>query len=161
VVNLLAAGWAELALYVLAGLGLILGSFAGCLACRLPRGESVFGRSHCENCNHQLEWYDLIPLLSFIYTLGKCRKCKHPIGWQTLLSESIGGLLGLVAWWLWGSNPIALLWLVAAIFITLWGALWLLKSYLSPSLLLISLILLLLLAVMSQMTLALTFVFSV
>lgn len=61
-------------------LGLIVGSFLNAVIWRLQTGESVAkGRSYCPQCRHQLAWYDLIPVLSFILLRGKCRYCAKPI----------------------------------------------------------------------------------
>lgn len=58
-------------------LGLVLGSFYNVLGYRLPKKESiVFPSSHCPNCNHQLKFWDLIPVLSYIFLQGKCHYCK-------------------------------------------------------------------------------------
>lgn len=38
-------------------------------------------RSVCLHCGHQLKWYDLIPLFSWLSLRGKCRYCRKPIGW--------------------------------------------------------------------------------
>lgn len=38
-------------------------------------------RSVCLHCGHQLAWYDLVPLISWLSLLGKCRYCRHAIGW--------------------------------------------------------------------------------
>ena len=60
--------------------GLIIGSFLNVCIYRLPRHESiVFGPSHCTKCNERIKWYDLIPVFSYIFLLGKCRKCKEKI----------------------------------------------------------------------------------
>lgn len=48
--------------------------------------------SHCENCNKQLKWYDLIPILSYIITNGKCSKCKQPITIYYPTSELVLGI---------------------------------------------------------------------
>lgn len=60
--------------------GLFFGSFLGVLVDRIPKGESVVkGRSKCEFCKHELEWYELIPVLSFLIQGGKCRNCGKKI----------------------------------------------------------------------------------
>ena len=57
--------------------GSVLGSFYHVLATRLSKGLSIISPpSHCENCNHKLNWYELIPILSYIIQGGKCRECK-------------------------------------------------------------------------------------
>ena len=97
---------------LMATLGLLLGSFAGAQVWRLrarhlredkAEGEEVDAtefrrlkpllgktsedRSRCLSCGHQLAWYDLVPLVSWISTSGKCRYCKHPIGYFEPLME--------------------------------------------------------------------------
>jgi len=36
--------------------------------------------SQCLECGHQLKWYDLIPLVSWLSLKGRCRRCRHSIG---------------------------------------------------------------------------------
>lgn len=64
-------------------LGLLVGSFLNVVIFRMEREESfVTGRSRCLACNHQLAWYDNIPLLSFLLLQGKCRYCQAQFSWQ-------------------------------------------------------------------------------
>ena len=44
-------------------------------------------RSHCLNCGHQLKWYDLVPIISWLSLGGKCRKCHSKIGVTEFLTE--------------------------------------------------------------------------
>ncbi len=102
------AGYAVVAL-----LGLVMGSFAGATVWRLrarqlvqdkkdgeeydkaelkrlkPLTQSTLSndRSRCLSCQHELSWYDLLPLVSWVSTKGKCRYCKAPIGWFEPLME--------------------------------------------------------------------------
>jgi len=76
--------------------GLLIGSFLNCLIYRLEKKENFLkGRSYCPHCHHQLNWSDLIPILSFIFLKGKCRYCKKKISWQYPLVEITTGLLFL------------------------------------------------------------------
>ena len=60
--------------------GLIIGSFLNVCIYRIPRHESiVFDRSHCTKCGTQIIWYDLVPVFSYLFLLGKCRNCKEKI----------------------------------------------------------------------------------
>ncbi|MBP9822185.1 MAG: prepilin peptidase [Candidatus Pacebacteria bacterium] len=59
--------------------GLIYGSFLNVLLWRLPEGRGVNGRSRCRSCNHQLAWYDLVPVLSYLVLGGRCRYCHERI----------------------------------------------------------------------------------
>lgn len=61
-------------------LGSIMGSFFYCLGTRLPKNENILtSRSHCDYCKHELKWYNLIPLFSFIFQKGKCSYCHKKI----------------------------------------------------------------------------------
>ena len=68
----------EIFMYLMVFLyGIVIGSFTNVVICRVPRKESIVKvRSHCESCGYQLQWYDLVPLFSYIFLGGKCRKCK-------------------------------------------------------------------------------------
>ena len=78
-------------------LGLTVGSFLNCVIYRLKTGQNFLkGHSSCPHCLHQLKWYDLIPVLSFILLKGKCRYCKKPISWQYPLVEIATGSLFLL-----------------------------------------------------------------
>jgi len=45
------------------------------------------------NCGYQLKWYDLVPIFSWIFNLGKCRKCRSKISWQYPLVELGTGII--------------------------------------------------------------------
>ncbi|MBI3385728.1 prepilin peptidase [Candidatus Gottesmanbacteria bacterium] len=82
----------EIVLFVL---GLAIGSFANVLIDRLPRGETIWGRSHCEHCSHKLVWYELIPLVSWTVQMGRCRACQEPVSVQYPIIE-LGTAVGFV-----------------------------------------------------------------
>jgi leader peptidase (prepilin peptidase)/N-methyltransferase len=73
--------------------GLLIGSFLNVCIYRMPRDISVFNppRSHCPNCDHQIRWYDNIPVMSFMLLRGKCRDCKAPISLRYPLVEILTG----------------------------------------------------------------------
>jgi len=73
--------------------GMLIGSFINCLAWRLYKEETIFGRSYCPKCLSQLKWYDNIPLLSFFLLKGECRSCSKKISWQYPIVEFVVGLL--------------------------------------------------------------------
>jgi leader peptidase (prepilin peptidase)/N-methyltransferase len=92
-------------------LGLILGSFATALCYRLPRGISIAAvkRSRCPACRKTLGVPDLVPLLSWIFLMGRCRHCRARIGWRYPLIELATLLLCLVFYALYGLNAGSLL----------------------------------------------------
>jgi len=72
--------------------GLATGSFLNVLIDRLPKEQSIMGRSHCDFCKHKLNGVDLFPVLSFIFLGGKCRYCRRKISWQYPLIEILTGI---------------------------------------------------------------------
>lgn len=81
--------------YAIVGVfGLIWGSFFNVCILRMPKDESVVkGRSHCPKCNDCFPWYLNIPVLSYLFLLGKCRKCKAHISIQYPLIELVSAVL--------------------------------------------------------------------
>lgn len=74
--------------------GLIWGSFANVVIYRLKNGRNViFGHSFCPECKTQLKWYDLIPILSFVWLRGHCRYCHKKISWQYPIVEILSGFI--------------------------------------------------------------------
>ncbi|AKM09937.1 prepilin peptidase [Croceicoccus naphthovorans] len=81
-----------------AGLGLLIGSFIGAAATRLPRGENVVtGRSHCDACGRTLAIRDLVPVASYLMNRGQCRSCGGAIDPAHLLAELGGAAIGGLA----------------------------------------------------------------
>jgi leader peptidase (prepilin peptidase)/N-methyltransferase len=82
-------------------LGAFFGSFLNMVIYRLPRGKSFNEpkRSFCPNCEHSLDWIDLIPLVSWASTGGKCRYCKEPIAARYEIVELLNALLFGGVWW--------------------------------------------------------------
>jgi leader peptidase (prepilin peptidase) / N-methyltransferase len=60
--------------------GTMLGSFLNVCILRLPKNESIVTPpSHCPNCKAHIPFYDNIPLLSYLFLLGRCRSCRGRI----------------------------------------------------------------------------------
>ncbi|NTV31171.1 prepilin peptidase [candidate division WWE3 bacterium] len=77
--------------------GLFVGSFLNVIIERLPVGEQFFyGRSRCDACKRSLQWYEMIPLLSFLVLGGKCKTCHAVLSWQYPLLELSTGILFVV-----------------------------------------------------------------
>ena len=96
--------------------GSILGSFYHVIATRLTKGESIVSpKSHCEKCNHQLSWYELIPIISYLLLGGKCRSCKTKLPLSYLLMELCTGILFAVCYHVFG---LTLELIVALIFVS-------------------------------------------
>lgn len=79
--------------YIVFLFGLLVGSFLNVLADRLPFGESVlWGRSHCDFCRKPLRWFELIPIVSFLFQGGRCLRCKKKLSFQYPVVELITAL---------------------------------------------------------------------
>lgn len=85
-------------------LGLAFGSFLNVCLSRLPEGESVVSpRSHCRTCNHNLAWWENLPLISWIILRGRCHGCRDWIGLRYPLVELAVGLLWTGIWLKFGA----------------------------------------------------------
>lgn len=83
--------------------GLLMGSFYNVVGLRLPGKESIIKPgSHCPNCKHNLNWYELVPVISYIFLKGRCLECKEKISNMYPMMELLTGLLFLFSYLLFG-----------------------------------------------------------
>lgn len=79
--------------------GLVIGSFLNVVIYRMPRDLSlVKPRSQCPGCQAPVQWFQNLPLVSYLFLGGKCGSCKTPISWQYPLVEFLTGLLFWFSW---------------------------------------------------------------
>lgn len=75
-------------------IGTVFGSFFTLAVYRIPlRQDITHTRSYCPNCNHKLSFWDMIPILSYIFLGGKCRYCSQKIRPRYLLLEILTGIV--------------------------------------------------------------------
>lgn len=72
--------------------GIVVGSFLNVVILRYNTGMGIDGRSQCFSCGKQLQWYELIPVFSYIRQKGKCSACKSKISVQYPLVELFTGI---------------------------------------------------------------------
>lgn len=86
---------------ILVLLGLCFGSFVNALVWRLKKKRDfVKERSECTYCHHILEWYDLIPVLSWLSLGGKCRYCRKKIDDSPLTELGVAAVFAMsYIWW--------------------------------------------------------------
>ena len=111
--------------FLLFVLGMAAGSFINVLSLRYVLYNSseegigvrlwsrrIFGgRSHCFNCGQILKWWEMVPLLSFIFLRGRCRKCENPLSLQYPLIELLAGLIFVFVPWRITSH-LTVIWLI-------------------------------------------------
>jgi leader peptidase (prepilin peptidase)/N-methyltransferase len=134
--------------FVLALLGLCIGSFLNVVIHRLPlmlergwRRESaeVLGvkieevepvtlaspPSRCPSCGHAIAWHENLPVLSYLMLRGRCSACKTPISARYPVIEILTGALFALIGWRFGAQPVTLLWCgFAAVLVALAGIDW-------------------------------------
>jgi len=94
-------------------LGTVFASFLGCYAYRLCKGESVAkGRSHCDECGHELGPADLIPIVSYLLRKGRCKYCGKKISPACLWGELVLGVLFVLCTLRFDLTPQLLLYLI-------------------------------------------------
>lgn len=95
--------------------GAVFASFIHLYVTRTLHNESIImPPSHCTNCNHQLKWYELIPIVSYIIQKGRCSKCDTKIGIDSLISEILLGTLFVITYMIYGLTYETLLGFVIA-----------------------------------------------
>ena len=78
-------------------IGIVLGSFYTLAVYRIPLKQDItHTRSYCPKCNHKLNFWDLIPVFSYIFLGGKCRYCKEKIRPRYIIIETLSGIVFLL-----------------------------------------------------------------
>ena len=97
-------------------LGALWGSFANVCIIRIPQGKGVVvGRSFCVKCKKKIQWFDNIPIISFLLLKSKCRNCKTKISFQYFLVESISLINFLVLYLIFGISLTTLLLIILSV----------------------------------------------
>jgi leader peptidase (prepilin peptidase)/N-methyltransferase len=124
--------------------GLLIGSFLNVVVYRLPKmmerqwavecaemsGNAIetegvpfnlmLPRSRCPHCGHQIQWFENIPVISYLFLHGKCSDCKASISPRYPLVEITTGALFFFCVWQWGANTAGMAWCAfSAILLTL------------------------------------------
>jgi leader peptidase (prepilin peptidase)/N-methyltransferase len=118
-------------------LGLLVGSFLNVVIHRLPKmmereweancaemaGKELpesapFNlsrpRSRCPKCQHQIRWYENIPVLSYLALRGRCSHCKTPISPRYPAIELVTGLVFVALAQMHGLSLAGLVWAALA-----------------------------------------------
>lgn len=78
-------------------IGTLFGSFFTLATYRIPIKQDItHTHSYCPNCNSKLGFFELIPVLSYIFLRGKCKHCGKKISPRYIIFEIISGLTFLL-----------------------------------------------------------------
>ena len=82
-------------------IGTLFGSFYTLAIYRIPKKQDItHTRSYCPKCDHKLGFFDMIPILSYIFLGGKCKYCKEKIRPRYLILEVLSGLVFVATFYL-------------------------------------------------------------
>lgn len=105
-------------------IGTLFGSFFSLATYRIPRHQDIVAtRSYCTSCKHRLGFFDLIPVLSYLFRGGKCKYCGDKISIRYFLLEISNGILFVLFYLIFGySITLLVICLVYAVLFVLIGA---------------------------------------
>ena len=108
---------------LIAVLGGVFGSFLTCMLYRVPRKISLSNPpSICPSCETVLTFWDLMPILSYVFSRGKCRHCGVNVSARYVLIELLTVTCFVLAFYVIGPVlwlPLALTGVVSSLFVVL------------------------------------------
>ena len=75
-----------------------------------PKFNLMVPRSRCQQCGHQIRWFENIPVASYLFLRGKCSNCGTPISPRYPAVEIVTGAFFAWCAWKWGLSATALAW---------------------------------------------------
>ena len=96
--------------------GLAIGSFQNVLIARIPKQESINGRSRCDACGSQISAWQNIPIVSYLKLRGKCSNCAGNIDKSVLTVEIVTPLLFGIGFWIASNNFQFIIWFLIVLF---------------------------------------------
>ncbi len=105
--------------------GAVIGSFLAVCSFRIPMGKyeptrpgvkqldkpvslTKPARSFCPECEHPLEWWQLIPIVSWCALRGRCAHCGAPVSFRYVIIELLTASLAVLCFLRLGPTPEAL-----------------------------------------------------
>lgn len=113
-------------------LGTLFGSFINAWVYRYSSTKSMWDRSACPHCNTILEWFELIPVASFVILARRCRTCKEKISLHYPVVETLTGFIFLAGFLVEGLS-LSLLFVFALSILLMFIAVYDLKTTIIPN----------------------------
>ena len=111
---------AEIFLIFAGVLGAVVGSFLNVCIYRMPRGIGLAEprRSFCPSCRKTIQWFENLPVVSWLLLRGRCSTCGERIPARYLVVELLTAVLFAWSWSVWGV-PLALVyWVLISLLVT-------------------------------------------
>jgi len=103
--------------------GLIVGSHLNVLILRFGYGAHQKTRSECAQCGAKIRWYELFPVISYLWLQGRCGSCGSGFSVRYPLVELLTGVLFLMSY-LWYPPSFTLLSVIGFVaFLAFWSSL--------------------------------------
>ena len=100
--------------FIVFAFGITIGSFLNVCIYRIPRKEDiVVTPSHCMGCGKRIQWFDLVPIFSFLVLRGKCRHCKTQLSFQYPFIELVNGIAYVLLGYILGLTPYGVMMCIA------------------------------------------------
>ena len=92
--------------------GACIGSFLNVCIFRIPEKLSiVFPGSFCPICKKNIPYYYNIPILSYIFLMGRCKHCKSCISFRYPMVELLAGVFTVLLFVKFGITPQLFFWM--------------------------------------------------
>lgn len=98
-------------------IGLFFGSFYNVVGFRVPKKETLMGRSHCPSCGKTLNALELFPIVGYLVLKGKCKKCNASISVKYPIIELVTAVLFLISFVILRENMVE--YILVVVFISL------------------------------------------
>ncbi|MFH2093529.1 MAG: prepilin peptidase [Pseudomonadota bacterium] len=93
--------------------GACIGSFLNVCIYRIPENKSIITPgSFCPNCHTPIPFYLNIPIVSYLFLLGRCQFCKTSISLRYLIIELITGIFAVLLYAKFSVSPPFFFWFV-------------------------------------------------
>ena len=93
--------------------GACIGSFLNVCIYRIPENKSIVTPgSFCPNCKNSIPFYCNIPILSYLFLMGRCKFCKQAISIRYPLIEALTGVFAFLLFHKFGLTPALVYWFV-------------------------------------------------
>ncbi len=140
--------------------GIVMGSFFNVIIYRLPNDIKILdkSRSKCTSCNSILKWWQLIPILSYVFLRGRCKCCNKKISLIYPIIELSTGMIFLIPYLKYGYTAEAIYVIVFFTMLLLVGVIDLQTKYIIDAMLIIYLVLGIILQIVLGMNIKLSLI---